>query len=62
MANDKCIKLKDPVPCMDSFTYECAKCGGYLFATDNFCPICGENVSGCLGVVILRDGENNASN
>lgn len=59
MTNDKRIELKDPIPVMDRFTYECAKCGAYLFASDNYCPSCGENVSNCIGVVILRDGDQN---
>ena len=54
MVNEKRIKLDQPVPIMDKFTYQCANCHAMLFASDNYCPCCGENVSNCLGVVILK--------
>ena len=53
--NDKRIKLDAPVPVFDSFTYECTNCGAYLFASDNFCPGCGENVSNLIGFVVLKE-------
>lgn len=56
MAEEKRVKLKDPVPTFDKFKYECARCGALLFETDNYCPWCGENVSGLAFVAnILCD-------
>ena len=57
MSNEKRIKLDEPISTFDKFTYECATCGAMLFDSDNYCPNCGENVSGVIGVVTLRDGE-----
>ena len=57
MNEEKRIELKEPIPTFDKFTYKCAKCEALLFATDNYCPWCGANVSGLIGVVTLRDVE-----
>ena len=54
MNNEARIKLAEPISVFDKFTYKCAKCGALLFASDNFCPSCGSNVSNCIGVVILK--------
>lgn len=55
---EKRIKLDAPVECNVKFTHMCTNCHTYLHNLDNFCPCCGENVSNCLSVVVLKsDGE-----
>lgn len=49
----KRILLKKEVTPKASFTFKCETCNAMLFSTDNYCPMCGENVQN-VEVMILK--------